>query len=101
MSNKVIISVSVASLLAFSSCQKDEFESMYEAHNPQPVQTVTDQDLDMSPQKSAYLTVNDEVERAANHDYIGQNEEVVIISIKEVSDGDDEADNGDDSKTSE
>jgi hypothetical protein len=99
MSRKLIIASMVFGIISLTSCQKDEFQEMYIESAPNAELSITDDSLDDSNSISNGALDGTELSTTTSDEHIGESEEIIIISIKEVSDGDDEADSGDDSKS--
>jgi hypothetical protein len=88
-----------ALIVGFSSCQKDEFTELVKSNSETETLQITsdgeiiETEVSNTPQRDFV-----EESRGANEIDLWEKEDAQI-SIKEVSDGDDEADDGDDSKT--
>ncbi|GAB5539873.1 MAG: hypothetical protein Salg2KO_19760 [Salibacteraceae bacterium] len=100
---KLTLIVSVFAMVAFSSCEKDEFEDIVVKQEVNPIEAkITSTSSTTESTGIEIIGKADEVvEEADPNDEIIISDDIEIISIKEVSDGDDEADSGDESRKGE
>lgn len=100
--NKSLYILSISLALGIISCQKDEFQEDFDCADRSVAHRLTDTVGDSEATNKSNKPYFEDVDQiAVNRDelLIGVDEKP-LIQIKEVSDGDDEADDGDDSKTS-
>ena len=86
----------VFGIISLTSCQKDEFQEIYNESASSAERALTDEGMDESTGISTGDLGDSELTTTTSDEHIGDNEDIIVISIKEVSDGDDEADSGDD-----
>lgn len=88
-----------ALIVGFSSCQKDEFNEIVKSNSKTETLQITS-DGEITETEVSNTPQRDFIEESKGVNEIELwDKEDAQISIKEVSDGDDEADDGDDSKT--
>ena len=96
---KVVYIALVLGVISITSCQKNEFEDIItESKTNESLQTTSDGEVIDS---GRYISSENEFTSTSSTEIEFQpwEKEIIEINIKEVSDGDDEADDGDDSKT--
>ena len=97
---KKIVYIAIAfGLCSITSCQKNEFEDVMKTSSSEEVLLVTDDKESAKSSKSKSGDVDYTPTASKESELTPWKKEIIQISIKEVSDGDDEADDGDDSKT--
>lgn len=103
MKKKVLYLASACLLVALYSCQKDEFKEAYQ----QKEDTVKTARVVSLPQEENDITYDnsgnptDATSSGTTSSLKLDDQDIIIIMVKEVSDGDDEADGGDDSREKE
>ena len=100
MNRKIYIAAVFLGLIGLSSCQKDEFDEVLNSSTQESLQITSDgKVLDKGDAVVGDSELEDSDITSSESDISPWEKEKIEISIKEVSDGDDEADGGDDSKT--
>jgi hypothetical protein len=99
---KVVHIAIIMGLISSTSCKKDEFNESFEQVQSGKeskvfdIHSVNENGSDKVDNEDIIIHVSE-----SDDDIKKKEEDIVIISIKEVSDGDDEADSGDESRKKE